>query len=68
LHNSIYGQGNHVEATIDGVKLQGLQEYRVLSPLFNTTFAKDNPAGAPEGTIATVSYGWWILLEPLPEG
>jgi hypothetical protein len=59
---------NHVEATIDGVKLQGLQEYRVLSPLFNTTFAKDNPIGAPEGTIATVSDGWWILLEPLPEG
>jgi hypothetical protein len=61
-------QVNHVEATIDGVKLQGLQGYRVLSPLFNVTFAKGNPVGAPEGTIATMSDGWWIFLEPLPEG
>lgn len=61
-------QVNHVEVTIDGVKLQALQEYRVLSPLFNATYAKGNPFGVPEGTIATMSDGWWIMLEPLPEG
>jgi hypothetical protein len=61
-------QVNHVEATIDGVKLQGLQQYRVLSPLFNATYAKDNPYGTPQGTIATMSDGWWIMLEPLSEG
>ncbi len=57
-----------LDATIDGVKIQGLQNYRVQSPLFNLTIPDNNIAGSKPGTTQAVSDGYWVLLKPLSVG
>ena len=57
-----------VEASIDGVPLQNLSNYRVQSSVFNDTLPNDNVLGEPEGTYLAVSDGYWVFLEPPPPG
>jgi hypothetical protein len=57
-----------LDATVDGIKTQGLQNYRVQSPLFNFTYPNNNVNGAPAGSTQGVSDGYWIILKPLPIG
>jgi len=57
-----------LDATIDGGKIQGLQNYRVQSPLFNITIPDNNIAGSKPGTTQAVSDGYWVLLKPLSVG
>jgi hypothetical protein len=57
-----------LDATIDGTKIQGLQNYRVHSPLFNITYQANNIDGAPIGKTQAVSDGYWVMLKPLPVG
>jgi hypothetical protein len=57
-----------LDATVDGVKTQSLQNYRVQSPLFNFTYPTNNVNGAPVGSTQGVSDGYWVLLKPLPVG
>jgi hypothetical protein len=52
-----------LDATVDGVKTQGLQNYRVQSPLFNFTYPANNINGAPVGSTQGVSDGYWVLLK-----
>lgn len=61
-------------AVVDGVRLNNLLDYVQTSELFFfigdpsliTTF---DPCIIDEGTAQeAVSYGWWIMLEPLPPG
>lgn len=56
------------EASVDGVQLQDLDNYRVESPLFEFTLPKNNILGLPAGSSPSVSDGYWILLAPLPVG
>src|ERR1051326_4815101 len=56
-------------ATIDGVAVQGLQKYRVQSPLFSFNVPKNNIVGIKEGiTTQGVSDGYWVFLMPLSSG
>jgi hypothetical protein len=57
-----------LDATVDGVKTQGLQNYRVQSSLFNFTYPANNINGAPIGSTQGVSDGYWVLLKPLTVG
>jgi hypothetical protein len=57
-----------LEASIDGVPLQDLQNYRAESPLFNVTFPEGNILGVPAGSTEGVSDGYWVMLQPLPAG
>jgi hypothetical protein len=57
-----------LEASIDGVPLQNLSNYRIQSPFFNETLPNDNVLGEPEGTYLAISDGYWVFLEPLPPG
>ena len=57
-----------LDATVDGVKTQGLSNFRVQSPLFNITYIPNNINGAPIGTTQGISDGYWIMLKPLPVG
>ena len=57
-----------LEASIDGIPLQNLSNYRIQSPFFNETLPNDNILGEPEGTYLAVSDGYWLFLEPLPPG
>jgi hypothetical protein len=57
-----------LQASVDGVTLQGLGAYRVQTPLFNETFPVDNIAGAPPGPTQGVGDGNWVFIKPLPPG
>jgi hypothetical protein len=57
-----------LDATIDDVKTEGLQNFRVQSPLFNITYSANNINGAPVGSTQGVSDGYWVLLKPLLAG
>jgi hypothetical protein len=57
-----------LDATVDGIKTPGLQNYRVQSPLFNITLPANNVNGAPEGTTQGISDGYWVIVKPLPLG
>lgn len=58
-----------VEATIDGVAVTDLRNYRVASPLITVTDPPaDNIFGLPPGTTTAVSDGYWLLLAPLAPG
>jgi len=57
-----------LDATVDGVKTQGLSNFRVQSPLFNVTYISNNINGAPIGTTQEISDGYWVMLKPLPVG
>ena len=57
-----------LDATVDGVKIAGLQQYRVQSQPFTIVYGPKNVDGAPIGTTQAVSDGYWVLLKPLPPG
>jgi hypothetical protein len=57
-----------LDVTIDGAKLENLQDYRVQSPLFNLTLPENNVFGLPVTTTEAVSDGNWVFLKPLPSG
>jgi hypothetical protein len=57
-----------LEASVDGVPLQDLQNYRADSPLFNVTFPEGNILGIPAGSSEGVADGYWVMLQPLPAG
>ena len=46
-----------LQASVDGVNLKNLKQYRVQSPLFNLTFPKDNDFGVASGPTQAVSDG-----------
>jgi hypothetical protein len=58
-----------LEASVDRVPLQDLQNYRAESPsLFNITFPEGNILGIPGGSSEAVADGYWVMLQPLPVG
>lgn len=57
-----------LDVTVDGVKVTGLQNYRVQSSLFNFTYPSNNINGAPVGSTQGISDGYWIILKPLTTG
>ncbi|MDQ4017440.1 MAG: hypothetical protein M3129_02735 [Thermoproteota archaeon] len=57
-----------LEASVDGVPLHNLQNYRAESPVFNVTLSEGNIFGVPELNSEAVSDGYWVMLEPLPVG
>jgi hypothetical protein len=63
-----------LEASIDGVPVRHLRDYRVQSPVFSVTLPEGNvPESigltAPSGTYAPlVSNGYWLMLAPLSVG
>jgi hypothetical protein len=59
----------HLEASIDGVPVSGLEQYRIQSPLFNLTLGQNNILDLPANTTTqAVSDGNWLFLKPLSLG
>jgi hypothetical protein len=56
------------KATVDGVELQNLQNYRVQSRLFSFIILPDDPTEIPAGPTFGVSDGYWVFLRPLSIG
>jgi hypothetical protein len=58
-----------LEATLDGVALQELDQYLVVSPLFDFTLPDDNIFGLDPGTTGqSVAYSAMLMLTPLSVG
>jgi hypothetical protein len=58
-----------LEASIDGVPVRHLRDYRVQSPVFSVTLPEGNVVDVPSGTYAPmVSDGYWLMLAPLSAG
>ncbi len=57
-----------IEATVDGVKLKSLEQYRTQSGFFNITIPEDNIYGSRAGTFRALTDGFFVFLEPLPPG
>jgi len=58
-----------IQAIVDGVSVNGLDRYRVQSPLFNFTLGRNNILGLPaQTTTQAVSDGNWVFLKPLTFG
>jgi hypothetical protein len=56
-------------ASIDGVALTHLQDYRVTSPVFHATLPEGAIFGIPAGTYwPQVSDGYWVMVAPLSPG
>jgi hypothetical protein len=61
-------QVSSLHASIDGINLQNLQNYIVLTPLFKLNLPENNIFGAPAGSTQAVSHSYFIFLKPLPFG
>lgn len=57
-----------IEATVDGVKLKDLEQYRTQSGFFNVTIVEGNIYESPVGTFRAFADGFFVFLEPLPPG
>lgn len=60
--------GALIEMSIDGVRLEDINRFRVQSPPFNLTIPEENPFGILPGTTTAVADCWCIMIEPLPAG
>jgi hypothetical protein len=69
---SVIDQASNLEVTIDGVSIENLQDFRVLSYPFPVKLQGDNLYGdlfgVPPGTYIGISDGYWIVVESLQEG
>ena len=58
-----------LEASLDGVPVHHVRDYRVQSPVFSVTLPEGNVVDVPSGTYAPmVSDGYWLMLAPLAAG
>lgn len=57
-----------MSASVDGIKLNNLEKYRVESPMFNMAFPSNNIFGQKAGPTVAKSEGWYVILEPLSPG
>jgi hypothetical protein len=57
-----------IEATVDGIKLKNLEQYRTQSGFFNITIPEDNIYNSRAGTFRALTDGFFVFLEPLTPG
>ena len=58
-----------LDASIDGVPVRHVRDFRVQSPVFSVTLPEGNVVDVPSGTYAPlVSDGYWLMLAPLAAG
>jgi hypothetical protein len=66
---TIQDQVSSLKASVDGIPIPSLQEYRIQSPPFNFTLPQDNILGLPANvTTQAIADGNWVFLKPLFPG
>ena len=55
-------------ATLNGLEIQNLANYRIQSELFNFTLPENNILNLASQTTQAVSDGNWVFLKPLEVG
>src|SRR5918992_163213 len=68
LMASLSSTSTNLDASVDGVKIENLQQYRAVSPQFDLILPNSNVFGLTPGTTRSVADGFWIILQPLPAG
>jgi hypothetical protein len=61
-------QCSRLEATVDGIVLLNLQNYRIQCGPFDLDLPADNIWSVKAGLTRAVSDGFWVFLKPLTEG
>ncbi len=56
------------DATIDGMLIHRLQQYRVRTPVFSVELPAENILGVIAGDIRVISDGYYLLLKPMESG
>ena len=57
-----------ISASLDGSKLQDLNQYRTQTRFFNLTVLKDNFANLVPVPFKSMADGFFVFLKPLPVG
>ncbi|MDQ3903411.1 MAG: cache domain-containing protein [Thermoproteota archaeon] len=66
---SIQDQVSSLKASVDGISIPNLQEYRIQSPPFNFTLPQNNILGLPANvSTQAIADGNWVFLKPLSLG
>jgi hypothetical protein len=66
---TIQDQVTKLIASVDGIPVPHLQEYRIQSPPFNFTLPQNNILGMPANTTTqAIADGNWVFLKPLSAG
>jgi hypothetical protein len=67
---SFIDQASNLKVTIDGVSIENLEDFRVLSNPFPIKLPEDNIVfeGLPAGPYIGISDGYWAIVKSLPEG
>jgi hypothetical protein len=60
--------GVNLSATIDGVAVQNLANYRSTSPNFTFVVPPNNVLGTPAGAGESVADGFYLMITPLSHG
>jgi hypothetical protein len=55
----------YLQATVDGVKLEDLDKYRVQSEFFDLIFPEHSVYDVKAGVTRAVCDGYWVFLKPL---
>jgi hypothetical protein len=58
----------NIEAFIDDLKMEHLEEYRVRSEVFDLIFPNDNVYNVRPGLTRSVCDGYWLFIKPLRVG
>jgi hypothetical protein len=58
----------HLEAYIDGQVVENLEDYRVLSEVFDLNFPEGNVYSVRPGITRSVCDGYWLFIKPLKSG
>jgi len=66
---TIQDQATTLFASVDGLPIRHLQEYRIQSPPFDFTLPQNNILGMPANTTTqAIADGNWVFLKPLSPG
>ena len=57
-----------MEVSVDGIRVENLEQYRVQSSIFAVELPENNVFGIPATKTQAVSDGNWVFLKPLPLG
>jgi hypothetical protein len=66
---TIQDQVSSLKASVDGIPIPNLHEYRIQSPSFNFTLPRNNILGLSANvTTQAIADGNWVFLKPLSPG
>lgn len=58
----------HLEASVDGIQLKDLYDYRIQSRYFDLIFPNDPVYDVKPGLTCSIVNGYFVFLKPLPAG